>query len=151
MKKAKAFLIVFFVSIALLGSFPILVHGQQFCELWIVAHEGGTTDPIGSILFVPTVPPERIIVKAIPNQGWDFDHWELDGRIVGTDPSYNVTMDNSHLLEAFFKPHPVGGYSVSIGKPALLAPYIALASTIVGATVATAIYLKRVKRRKEKQ
>jgi len=32
-----------------------------------------------------------------------------------------------------------------------LAPYIGLASTIVVATVAAAIYVKRVKRRKEKQ
>jgi len=47
---------------------------------------------------------------------------------------------------------PVGGFAVPIDKPMekpdLLAPYIALASTIMVATTATAIY---VKRRKEKQ
>jgi len=42
----------------------------------------------------------------------------------------------------------VGGISVPVDKLALLAPYIALASTILVATAATAIY---VKRRKEKQ
>jgi hypothetical protein len=50
---------------------------------------------------------------------------------------------------------PVGGYSVPIDIPVhkfgLLAPYIGLASGILVATVATAIYVKRAKHRKEKQ
>ena len=51
---------------------------------------------------------------------------------------------------------PVGGTSVPIVVPidksaTLLAPYVGLASTIIVATVATAVYAKRVKRRKEKQ
>jgi hypothetical protein len=45
----------------------------------------------------------------------------------------------------------VGGVVVSVDKLGLLAPYIGLASTILVATVATAVYVKRVKRRKEKQ
>jgi len=45
----------------------------------------------------------------------------------------------------------VGGFVVPIDKFGLLAPYIGLASTILVATVATAIYVKRVKPRKEKQ
>jgi hypothetical protein len=45
-------------------------------------------------------------------------------------------------------PGSVGGISVSVDKLALLAPYIALASTIIVATAATAIY---VKHRKKKQ
>jgi len=48
-------------------------------------------------------------------------------------------------------PTPVGGISIPVDKLGLLAPYIALASTILIATAATAIYVKRVKRRKEKQ
>ena len=44
----------------------------------------------------------------------------------------------------------VGGIATPIDKLGLLAPYIALTSTIVVATVATAIYARRVKRRKEK-
>jgi hypothetical protein len=50
---------------------------------------------------------------------------------------------------------PVGGIAVpidiSVDKFGLLAPYIGLASTILVATVATAVYVKRVKHRKEKQ
>jgi len=45
----------------------------------------------------------------------------------------------------------VGGVWIPVDKLALLAPYVGLASTIMVATVATAIYVKRVKRRKEKQ
>jgi hypothetical protein len=45
----------------------------------------------------------------------------------------------------------VGGIIVPVDKFGLLAPYIGLASTILVATVATAVYVKRVKRRKEKQ
>jgi hypothetical protein len=45
----------------------------------------------------------------------------------------------------------VGGVVIPVDKFGLLAPYIGLASTIIAATVATAVYIKRVKRRKEKQ
>jgi hypothetical protein len=45
----------------------------------------------------------------------------------------------------------VGGIIVSIDKFGLLAPYIGLASTIMIGAVATVLYVKRVKRRKEKQ
>jgi hypothetical protein len=45
----------------------------------------------------------------------------------------------------------VGGIVVPVDKFGLLAPYIGLASTILVGAVATAIYAKRVKRRKEKQ
>jgi len=52
----------------------------------------------------------------------------------------------------FFWVHEVerGGLYAPVDKIGLLAPYIGVASTIVVATVATAIYAKRVKRRKEK-
>ena len=45
----------------------------------------------------------------------------------------------------------VGGLWVPIDKFGLLAPYIALTSTIVVATAATAIYARRVKRRRQKR
>lgn len=45
----------------------------------------------------------------------------------------------------------VGGIVIPVDKFALLAPFIGLASTILVATVATTIYIKRGKLRKEKQ
>ena len=49
------------------------------------------------------------------------------------------------------EPAAVGGIVVPIGKFGLLAPYIGLVSTVLVGTVATAICVKRVKHRKEKQ
>jgi len=49
---------------------------------------------------------------------------------------------------------PVGGMSFSLGESSSLTPYNGLTLTIIGATVATvgtAIYVKRVKHRKDKQ
>jgi hypothetical protein len=43
----------------------------------------------------------------------------------------------------------VGGIIIPMNKIQLLTPYIVLASTILAATVASAVYVKRVKRRKE--
>jgi hypothetical protein len=45
----------------------------------------------------------------------------------------------------------VGGFVVPVDKLALLAPYIGFASTVLVAIVATAVYVKRVKLRKERQ
>jgi len=45
----------------------------------------------------------------------------------------------------------VGGVVVPIDKSSLLSPYIGLSSTTLVAAVAIAVYVKRVKRRKEKQ
>jgi hypothetical protein len=45
----------------------------------------------------------------------------------------------------------VGGFVVPVDKFGLLAPYIGLALTILVSAVATAVCVKRVKRRKEKQ
>ena len=59
--------------------------------------------------------------------------------------TYNLVL---HSL--VFRPS-VGGFWVPVDKLGLLAPYIGLVSTLIFATVATAIYVKRVKRRKEKR
>jgi hypothetical protein len=45
----------------------------------------------------------------------------------------------------------VGGTTIPVDKPTLLAPYIGISSTITVAALAAAVYVKRVKRRKEKQ
>jgi len=71
-----------------------------------------------------------------------------DRDTVAGDHSYDhgeAFWDDVHV---WFAPTGVGGVVVPIDKLGLLAPYIALASTILIATAATAIY---VKRRKKKQ
>jgi hypothetical protein len=55
-------------------------------------------------------------------------------------------------LNVAFKESAVGGSSFSVYKPASLAPYVALLSiTVIIAAVATVVYAKRFRRRKEKQ
>lgn len=66
----------------------------------------------------------------------------------------NITSEETTFSKCFAAlgtPTGVGGIVIPIDKIALLAPYIGLASTIAVATVATAVYVRRVKHRKEKQ
>jgi hypothetical protein len=91
------------------------------------------TDSYGTFETTFTIP------SAIPGDYY-VDAIDLAGQI-----DFNILTVTS--------PVPVGGYSVLIAKPKpdLAASYIGLASTILVATVATAVCVKRVKRRKEKQ
>lgn len=105
--------------------------------------------------------------------------FNIDGQYVLADPPWHIeTVDStgdmgwytSIALDSSDKPHisywdmagdylryayreapppPVGGFCIPVDKLNLLAPYIGLASTILAATAATAIYVKRVKYRKE--
>jgi hypothetical protein len=125
---------------------------QAKYTLIITATSGGTTNPApGTYTYWQgTV----VSVTAIPNTGYIFDHWELDGAPAGSQNPISITMDTNHNLHAVFiysPPPGVGGIVIPIDKFALLAPYIGLASTVTVAAVTTVIYVKRVKRRKEKQ
>jgi len=60
-----------------------------------------------------------------------------------------ILVDSGDVL--FEPPEIVGGVVLYVDKFGLLAPYIGLASTAMIGAVATAICVKRVKRRKEKQ
>ena len=73
-----------------------------------------------------------------------------------SSPSYpNGTLSSSSEEDSFkgyfSSPPAVGGFVVPVDKFGLLAPYIGLASTIMIGAVATAVYVKRIKRRKGKQ
>jgi len=70
--------------------------------------------------------------------------------VADTVPEETDTADNNYTdgTVTIYESKPVGGLWIPVDKLGLLAPYIALASTIVAATVATAIYVRRVKRRK---
>jgi hypothetical protein len=61
---------------------------------------------------------------------------------------WNFTLDSGSVPTQTLS--SVGGVMVPVNKTALLAPYIGLASTILVAAAVTVIYVKRVKRRKEK-
>jgi hypothetical protein len=78
------------------------------------------------------------------------------GGYTGTNNPGSVTMNNPITETANWKtqssgPSSVGGIVIPVDKFGLLAPYITLASTTIIAAVATAVCIKCVKRRKEKQ
>jgi len=66
---------------------------------------------------------------------------------------YETESSGTGIQEWYIRMYPqaVGGVVVPVDKFGLLAPYTGLYSAILVATVATALYVKRVKRRKEKQ
>ena len=68
--------------------------------LTIWATVGGTTDPTtGSY----THPAGTVVeVTAIPDAGYRFDYWMLDGSSAGSANPASVTMDRDHDLEAVF-------------------------------------------------
>ena len=70
--------------------------------LSISAGQGGTTDPQpGNPQYTPGLVP----VTAIPNEGYFFDHWLLDGQSYTQNP-IAVTMSSNHNLEAYFVVQP---------------------------------------------
>jgi hypothetical protein len=66
--------------------------------------------------------------------------------VTGTALNYTSSASTFTVAEG-----SVGGFTVPVDKLSLLTPYVGLASTTLVAAVASAIYVKRVKRRKEKQ
>ena len=69
-------------------------------NLTIVAATGGTTEPIPGIYEV--IAGEIITVTAIPDEGYGFKHFELDGEVKMQNP-INVGMDADHTLLAIFE------------------------------------------------
>jgi len=71
----------------------------QLFELTIIANVGGTTDP----------PPgtynhtngTTVDVTAVPDIGYSFDYWLLDGELKTENP-ITILMDSNHTLEAYF-------------------------------------------------
>jgi len=68
--------------------------------LTITATAGGTTDPTPGTYTYPA--GTTVEVTAIPDAGYRFDHWVLDGSPAGSDNPINVLMNSDHNLEAVF-------------------------------------------------
>ena len=62
---------------------------------------GGTTSPaVGSYWYDMG---SSVTVTETPGNGFQFDHWDLDGSNVGLGPSYDVGMNAAHTLTAIFQ------------------------------------------------
>jgi hypothetical protein len=128
------------ITITNTGPAPIELPG------WSVRRPDGRVD--GEVYTPPlqvVLPGATVVVKV-------YTACELPG-------VYRYTVDWDPVSEGTFERYSptVGGFSVlvdviSVDKPATLsAPYIGLASTILAATVATVVYVRRAKRKEEKQ
>ena len=87
-------------------------------NLTIIAGPGGTTSPVpGTYQYGYGT---MVGVTAIPNAGYVLNYWTLDAVNVGAANPYTVTMDQNHILEAFFKtaPSPVGGLAFPLSDNA---------------------------------
>lgn len=72
--------------------------------LTISATTGGITEPaVGSYSCAEG---SIVTVTAIPQSGYRFDHWELDGVSVSSELTYSVLMDALHSLLAVFTAVP---------------------------------------------
>jgi len=81
----------------------VLIQGAYvlpvFYSLTITSTEGGITDPAsGTYIYVNDT---AVSVRAIPDAGYSFDYWLLDGEENKENP-ITVIMDSNHSLEAFF-------------------------------------------------
>ena len=61
---------------------------------------GGTTNPSPGIYRYPE--DTLVIVTAISNAGYEFDHWTLDSSI-RTESPITILMDKNYTLTAYFK------------------------------------------------
>ncbi len=77
---------------------------------------GGTTNPApGSYTHVEGT---TVKVTAIPDSGYNFNHWMLDGVEYTTNP-INVLMDTNHSLTAYFSeeaPPPPETYKLTVSS-----------------------------------
>jgi len=102
-------------------------------------------DPTAAIVYQT---PELKVWQAVLYYVVNFTDMDTDG-IPDVPLWYEGRMGRVYTPGR--EPSPVGGIWITPNKLELLAPYIGLTSTIVVATAATAIYVKRVKRRKKKR
>jgi M6 family metalloprotease-like protein len=73
-------------------------------QLWISVYPsgGGSTDPAADSGYWYDSGTSAS-VSATAASGYSFYYWKLDGTNVGTNPSYSVTMNSAHTLEAMFR------------------------------------------------
>lgn len=86
--------------------------------LTITSTIGGTTDPSpGTYQYSQgTV----VSVTAIPDEGYTFDHWELDGSNAGAINPISVTMDSDHTLNAIFTEAPAEETRLCVDPPEII-------------------------------
>lgn len=98
----------------------------------------------------------EIVIITAPTSPWPLaGKWYLFSWIgyIDDNTANNLPWQASTPQDSYIQlaSGSVGGFVIPVDKFGLLAPYLGLASTAMIGAGATAIYVKRVKRRKEKQ
>jgi len=73
----------------------------EIYDLTISSTTGGHTLPTEDIHSYKS--GDRVAVTATADSGYEFDHWELDGKDIGKTIPIRVFMDKPHELHAVFK------------------------------------------------
>ncbi len=85
------------------GTFLMKMHsGEVTLEVGVDPSAGGAISPPVGIYTLPRGAVIRL--TATPSDGYELDHWTLDGRDVGSNQSIEVLMDSDHTVQAVFKP-----------------------------------------------
>jgi hypothetical protein len=88
----------------------------------------------------------------VVDKAGNTDHWKDKSDGTTTGPYKTSDWDEYPGIPPHTNdPLPVGGIVIPVDKFGLLAPYIGLASTAMIGVVATVVYVRRAKRREEKQ
>ncbi len=84
--------------------------------LTLMSTTGGTTSPPpGTYVFLNS---SHLSVTALPQLGYDFGRWELDGVNMSSVNPFEVTTDMNHTLNAVFLFHAPVTWIVSKNDPA---------------------------------
>ncbi len=84
---------------------------QETSTLTITVSAGGTTDPSPGTHIYPA--GTYVMVTAMPEEHYVFNHWELDGVPVGSENPYIVFLNPDHTLQAVFT---LASYTLTINS-----------------------------------
>ena len=104
---------------------------QAIYKLTITTTTGGTTIPDpGTRLYLSG---DTATVYALPDSGYIFYYWELDGVNVGSDMPYTIRMYENHTLRAIFLLiQPLSAAISPLSASIRLGEYLTLNATVTG-------------------
>jgi uncharacterized repeat protein (TIGR02543 family) len=77
--------------------------------------EGGTTTPLNGV-YNDCKYGASGDITAVPDSGYSFSHWMLDGANVSTNSIYTILIDANHTLVAFFTPANCTLTMITVGQ-----------------------------------
>jgi len=119
--------------ITLTSDMTLIAHYEKTeCTLKIVSTTGGTTNPPPRTYSYPI--GTLVIVSALPDKDYLFDHWTLNGTVKTENPIH-IVMDRNYTLTAYFKAifnftlyvtsKPILGVNFTINRKTQTTPYSA--------------------------